>query len=113
MWPSVGFASSALWHKKVIDRLNWWGDTRLMRHIYTYHPACLTALVRLQAAGAAFQEIPEVGSAIVWEQQRDRLMKHLSRAQTRAALRRVCVTIFKCFEMLAANFSKMWHSECC
>ena len=77
-------------------------------------PPCLpTCSCEIQAAGAAFQEIPEAGSAIVWEQQRDRLVKHLSRAQTRAALRRVCVTIFKCFEVSAAHFSRMWHSECC
>ena len=35
------------------------------------------------------REIPEAGSALMWEQQHDRLVKHLSRAQTRAALRRV------------------------
>ena len=42
-----------------------------------------------QAGAAPVREMPEAGGALVWEHQHDCLMKHLSRAQTRAALRRV------------------------
>lgn len=75
---------------------------------HIYMPSCLPdCSCGVQADGAAFQQISEAGSAIMWEQQRDRLVKHLSRAQTRAALRRVCVTIFKCCNISIANYSKM------
>lgn len=46
-----------------------------------------------QAGSAQLLEVPVAGSALVMEQQRERLLKKLGRAQTRAALRRVCVTL--------------------
>ena len=48
-----------------------------------------------QAGPAPAREALEAGSALAQGQQHDRLMKHLSRAQTRAALRRVCVLHLK------------------
>ena len=42
-----------------------------------------------QAGAALAGETPGAVNALVREQQHDRLVKHLNRAQTRAALRRV------------------------
>ena len=48
-----------------------------------------SALQSVQEGSLALQEVPEAGKVLLWEQQRDHLLKHLSRAQTRAALRRM------------------------
>ena len=48
-----------------------------------------SALQSEQEGSPALQEVPEAGKVLLWEQQRDHLLKHLSRAQTRAALRRM------------------------
>ena len=48
-----------------------------------------SALQSVQDGSPALQEVPEAGKVLLWEQQRDHLLKHLSRAQTRAALRRM------------------------
>ena len=52
-----------------------------------------------QAGAAPTGDVPEAVNTLVWEQQHDRLMKHLSRAQTRAALRRVYALSFKCMPL--------------
>ena len=49
-----------------------------------------------QAGAAPPGDMPEAVNTLVWEQQHERLMKHLSRAQTRAALRRVYALSFSC-----------------
>ena len=48
-----------------------------------------SAVQSVQEGSPALQEVPEAGKVLLWEQQRDHLLKHLSRAQTRAALRRM------------------------
>ena len=48
-----------------------------------------SALHKVQEGSPALQEVPEAGKVLLREEQRDHLLKHLSRAQTRAALRRM------------------------